>query len=126
MSCGGLTIPLWRGGPATTLELSRLLLTGRVQLGRRMSNPRIGFIGLGNVGSQLAGNLLRHGIDLTVRDVDPERVAVLVARGARAADSPRELATGVELVITCLPSPPVPAEVMEPPDGLPAGPARAQ
>src|SRR5205807_8708909 len=89
MSCGGLTISLWRGGPATTLELSRLLLTGRVQPGRRMSNPRIGFIGLGNVGSQLAGNLLRHGIDLTVRDVDAERVAALVARGARAA-TPRE------------------------------------
>src|SRR5205823_14099567 len=105
MSCGGLTIPLWRGGPATTLELSRLLLTARVQPGRRMSNPRIGFIGLGNVGSQLAGNLLRHGIDLTVRDVDAERVAALVAGGARAADSPRGLAAGVERVIRCVLSP---------------------
>src|SRR5947209_3599821 len=102
MSCGELTIPLWRGGLATTLELSQLLLTGRIQPGRRMSNPRIGFIGLGNVGSQLAGNLLRHGIDLTVRDVDAERVAALVARGARAADSPRELAAGVERVLPVL------------------------
>ena len=40
-----------------------------------MSELRIGFIGLGNVGSQLAGNLLRHGVPLTVRDIDPERVA---------------------------------------------------
>ncbi|TLY82731.1 MAG: NAD(P)-dependent oxidoreductase, partial [Gammaproteobacteria bacterium] len=87
---------------------------------------RIGFIGLGNVGSQLAGNLLRHGLDLTVRDVDPERVAALVARGARAADSPRELATGVELVITCLPSPAVSAQVMEQPDGVLAGLARGK
>ncbi|TLZ46277.1 MAG: NAD(P)-dependent oxidoreductase, partial [Gammaproteobacteria bacterium] len=91
-----------------------------------MSNPRIGFIGLGNVGSQLAGNLLRHGIDLTVRDVDAERVAALVARGARAADSPRELAAGVELVITCLPSPAVSAQVMERPDGVLAGLARGK
>src|SRR5437899_5481241 len=91
-----------------------------------MNNPTIGFIGLGNVGSQLAGNLLRHGIDLTVRDVDPERVAALVARGARAADSPRELAAGVGLVITCLPSPAVSAQVMERPDGVLAGLARGK
>src|SRR5438552_3279794 len=74
MSCGELAILLWRGGPATTLGLSQLLFPGLAQSVRRMNNPTIGFIGLGNVGSQLAGNLLRHGIDLTVRDDDPERV----------------------------------------------------
>ncbi|TLY64933.1 MAG: NAD(P)-dependent oxidoreductase, partial [Gammaproteobacteria bacterium] len=73
---------------------------------------RIGFIGLGNVGGQLAGNLLRHGIELTVRDLDPQRVASFVARGAKPAHSPRELAAGVDLVITCLPSPAVSAQVM--------------
>src|SRR5882757_11396685 len=86
-----------------------------------MSHPRIGFIGLGNVGGQLAGNLLRHGIELTVRDLDPQRVASFVARGASAASSPRELAAGVDLVITCLPSPAVSAQVMERPDGVLAG-----
>ena len=86
-----------------------------------MSDPRIGFIGLGNVGGPLAGNLLRHGIELTVRDLDPQRVASLVERGARAASSPRELAAGVDLVITCLPSPAVSAQVMEQPDGVLAG-----
>ncbi|TLZ12453.1 MAG: NAD(P)-dependent oxidoreductase, partial [Gammaproteobacteria bacterium] len=75
-----------------------------------MSDPRIGFIGLGNVGGPLAGNLLRHGIELTVRDLDPQRVASLVERGATAASSPRELAAGVDLVITCLPSPAVSAQ----------------
>jgi 3-hydroxyisobutyrate dehydrogenase len=83
-----------------------------------MSALRVGFIGLGNVGGQLAGNLLRHGIDLTVRDLDPERVGALVARGARAAASPGELAAGVDVVITCLPSPGACAAVMEEPDGV--------
>jgi 3-hydroxyisobutyrate dehydrogenase len=86
-----------------------------------MTDLRIGFIGLGNVGSQLAGNLLRHGLDLTVRDVEPERVAALTARGAKAARSARSLAEAVDVVITCLPSPSVCAEVMEGADGVLGG-----
>jgi 3-hydroxyisobutyrate dehydrogenase len=86
-----------------------------------MTDLRIGFIGLGNVGSQLAGNLLRHGLDLTVRDVEPERVAALTARGAKAARSARSLAEAVDVVITCLPSPGVCAEVMEGADGVLGG-----
>jgi 3-hydroxyisobutyrate dehydrogenase len=89
-----------------------------------MTALRIGFIGLGNVGSQLAGNLLRHGVDLTVRDLDPARVAPLLAHGAKAAGSPCELAASVDVVITCLPSPAVCAAVMEGPDGVLAGLAR--
>lgn len=67
-----------------------------------MSDMRVGFIGIGNVGGQLAGNLLRHGLALTVRDLDPARVAALVTRGASAAATPRALAETVDLVITCL------------------------
>ncbi|HET7757717.1 MAG TPA: NAD(P)-dependent oxidoreductase [Steroidobacteraceae bacterium] len=84
-------------------------------------NLAVGFIGLGNVGGALAGNLVRHGVRLTVRDLDPQRVAALVARGAQHAVSPRALAEAVEVVITCLPSPAVSAEVMEAPDGVLAG-----
>lgn len=86
-----------------------------------MSKARIGFIGLGNVGSKLAGNLLRHGVDLTVRDLNDAQVAALVAQGASSAASPRELAAAVDIVITCLPSPAVSAAVMEAPDGVLAG-----
>jgi len=86
-----------------------------------MTELAVGFIGLGNVGGQLAGNLLRHGVNLTVRDLDPGRVAALVARGARSAASPRELAERVDLIITCLPSPAVCAAVLEAPDGVLAG-----
>jgi 3-hydroxyisobutyrate dehydrogenase len=86
-----------------------------------MTELRIGFIGLGNVGGQLAGNLLRHGVPLTVRDVDAARVAQFVGQGARSAPTPRELAEEVDIVITCLPSPAISAEVMEAPDGVLAG-----
>jgi 3-hydroxyisobutyrate dehydrogenase len=86
-----------------------------------MAELRVGFIGLGNVGGQLAGNLLRHGVDLTVRDLDPERVAHFTARGARAAASPRAMAQAVDVLITCLPSPAASAQVLEADDGVLAG-----
>ena len=54
-----------------------------------MENPRIGFIGLGNVGGKLAGSLLRNGMNVTVRDLNPELVAEYVAKGAKSAESPR-------------------------------------
>ena len=79
---------------------------------------RIGFIGLGNVGASLAGNLLRHGVDLTVRDVNEAAVAEFVANGARSADSPRAMTEACDIIITCLPSPAISAQVVEGPDGI--------
>ncbi len=82
---------------------------------------KIGFIGLGNVGGKLAGSLIRNGHDVTVRDLDDALVQSFVARGARAASSPRELGEAVDLIVTCLPSPAASSVVAEGPDGfLPA------
>ena len=86
-----------------------------------MNNTRIGFIGLGNVGASLAGNLLHQGVDLTVLDLNPELVAKFVADGAKSAASPKEMAERVDVIITCLPSPAATASVMESPDGILAG-----
>ncbi len=82
---------------------------------------RVGFIGLGNVGSKLAGSLLRNGFDLVVRDLDRSAAAELEERGAGWADSPEEMAASAEMVITCLPSPAASAAVMEAGDGILAG-----
>ncbi len=86
-----------------------------------MDHIRIGFIGLGNVGGKLAGSLLRHGVPLTVRDLDEDLVARFVARGARRAASPRAMAEQVDLLITCLPSPAASAAVLESAEGVLAG-----
>ena len=40
------------------------------ELGLAGCKMKVGFIGLGNVGSKLAGSLLRNKFDLTVRDLD--------------------------------------------------------
>jgi 3-hydroxyisobutyrate dehydrogenase len=79
---------------------------------------KIGFIGLGNVGAKLAGSLLRNGFDLTVRDVDQNLTDQFKNLGAKVANSGRELAKQVDLIITSLPSLKVSAEVMEAENGV--------
>ena len=79
---------------------------------------KIGFIGLGNVGSKLAGSLLRNKFDLTVRDLDHNLTKDFYDLGAKVASSAKELAEQVDLIITCLPSPKICAEVMEGEDGI--------
>ncbi len=82
---------------------------------------KIGFIGLGNVGGKLAGSLQRNGFDLMVRDLDRGAAEPFLARGATWAETPKEMAEAVDLVITCLPSPAASAAVMEAEDGVLAG-----
>ncbi len=79
---------------------------------------KIGFIGLGNVGGKLAGSLLRNKFDLTVRDLEDNLTKDFKNNGAKVANSPKELAEKVDLIITCLPSPEICAEVMESEDGV--------
>ena len=79
---------------------------------------KIGFIGLGNVGGKLAGSLLRNNFNLTVIDLDTSLVKDFVSKGSASANSPKELAEKVDLIITCLPSPKICAEVMEKKDGV--------
>ena len=79
---------------------------------------KIGFIGLGNVGSKLAGSLLRNKFDLTVIDLDKNLTDQFEKSGAKVVNSPKELANQVDLIITCLPSPEICAEVMEEEEGI--------
>jgi 3-hydroxyisobutyrate dehydrogenase len=81
----------------------------------------IGFIGLGNVGAKLAGSVARNGFDLMVRDLDKSAAQPLLDAGATWADSPKEMAEAVDIVITCLPNPAASAAVMEADDGILAG-----
>ncbi len=48
---------------------------------------KIGFIGLGNVGSKLSGSLIRNRYDVTVPDLNPILMAQKVVTGAKAANN---------------------------------------
>ena len=79
---------------------------------------KIGFVGLGNVGGKLAGSLLRNKFELTVRDLEENLTNEFRTKGAKIANSAKELAEQTDLIITCLPSPDVCSEVMESKDGI--------
>ena len=74
---------------------------------------KVGFIGLGNVGSKLSGSLLRNGVDLMIHDLDDTRVSDFVARGATRGKSPADLMENCDIVITCLPCPSISAAVVD-------------
>lgn len=72
---------------------------------------KIGLIGLGNMGVHFATRLLAAGHELHVHDRSPEAQARLVAKGAKACASSKELSSRVEIVLLCLPLPRTVAEV---------------
>jgi 3-hydroxyisobutyrate dehydrogenase-like beta-hydroxyacid dehydrogenase len=62
----------------------------------------IAFIGLGNMGSAMATNLLKAGHTLTVFNRSRARADALKPLGARVASTPGEAAAGAEVAITML------------------------
>ena len=68
--------------------------------GNRTAANRVGIVGVGAMGSAIAANLLAKGFDVVVRDIVPERVAALVALGARRADSAARVAETAAIVLT--------------------------
>lgn len=66
---------------------------------------KVGFIGLGRMGSGMAGNLAAAGVDLTVFDPHAPAMAPLVEKGARPAGSVAELAAQADVIFTSLPGP---------------------
>lgn len=82
---------------------------------------KIGFIGLGIMGKPMARNLMKAGHSLVVYDVRPEAMQPLVAEGAEAAESSRDVAARTDVVITMLPNSPHVREAILGPGGVAEG-----
>lgn len=78
----------------------------------------IGFIGLGNMGFPMARRLIEAGHRLIVFDTRKEAVDKLVALGAQAATSPKDVADRTETVMASLPSLQASLEVATGKDGV--------
>jgi len=68
---------------------------------------KVGFIGLGIMGSRMAANLLKNGYELVVYNRTPDKAEPLLAQGATWRDSPDDVARDVEVLITMLSTPEV-------------------
>jgi 3-hydroxyisobutyrate dehydrogenase-like beta-hydroxyacid dehydrogenase len=62
--------------------------------------PRVGFIGMGGMGSRMASRLLDAGYDVTVYNRARERTRPLEQRGAKVAAQPATLAAGSDVVFS--------------------------
>lgn len=79
---------------------------------------KTGFIGLGIMGKPMAGNLLRAGYQLVVCNRSQGAVQELVAAGAEAASSPRQVGARCGVIVTMLPNSPHVKEVVLGPNGI--------
>ena len=91
---------------------------------KRRAAKRIGFIGLGVMGSAMASNLLRAGHELHVWARRPEALEPLVAAGARPHATAAELASACEVAITMVTATRDVEEVLTGPGGVIEGAAR--
>ena len=82
----------------------------------KTSSPRLGFVGLGNMGAALAMRLV--GQSLSVFDSDPAKCDAFAGDGVEVAGSLAEIANHSDIIFTCLPTSAVTENVLFGPDGL--------
>ncbi len=66
---------------------------------------RVGFIGLGTMGSAMAQNILKHGYKVVGYDTNADALRSILGKGGAVAQTPRALASQSDVVITMLPEP---------------------
>ncbi len=72
---------------------------------------KIGFIGMGIMGSRMAANLLKKGHELVIYNRTKDKAKALLDQGAAWAETPAELGTEVKILFTMLSKPDAVAEV---------------
>jgi 3-hydroxyisobutyrate dehydrogenase-like beta-hydroxyacid dehydrogenase len=86
-----------------------------------MDNQLLGFVGVGRMGGPMSSRLLDAGYSLCVFDTNPDAVKPLVARGAKAAASPADVASTARIVFMSLPTPAIVHSVALGSDGIVRG-----
>jgi len=79
---------------------------------------KVGIIGLGQMGSHVAGRLLCEGVPLVAYDINPEALQRIVDKGAVAASSPADVARQCNILLTVLPNGPHVSSVAEGEEGV--------
>ncbi len=95
-----------------------------------MTLPRLGFLGIGLMGEAMVRRLLDRGYAVTVWNLEPERLDLVVPHGAVAAASPADVARASDIVMSCVLHAEAVGAVLFGPQGVASvgtgGPARLQ
>jgi 3-hydroxyisobutyrate dehydrogenase len=83
--------------------------------------PRVGFVGIGNIGEPVCRHLLEGGYELLIYDADPEALVKLEDAPAESVASPEALASESDVVLLSLPNSDVVEEVIFGEGGLKEG-----
>eukprot|EP00908_Phaeocystis_cordata_P010093 Transcript_20939.p2 GENE.Transcript_20939~~Transcript_20939.p2 ORF type:complete len:333 (+),score=134.76 Transcript_20939:209-1207(+) len=87
------------------MRIARIAAPARFRRHRCASTvSKVGMVGLGAMGTPMCENLMAAGYQLTVCDSHPGRVEAMVAKGATAAATPAEAASGVDAIVTMVPN----------------------
>jgi 3-hydroxyisobutyrate dehydrogenase-like beta-hydroxyacid dehydrogenase len=79
--------------------------------------PKIGFMGLGIMGTPMAANLLKAGYAVMVYNRSPEKAESLVKQGAGLASNPKSLARAADVVIAMVTGPEALSDLLWGPNG---------
>ena len=79
---------------------------------------KVGFIGLGTMGSGMSNNIRKAEFDMIVHDLNKDSAKQLIESGAEWADTPKQVAESADVVLTSLPGPPDVEAVALGPNGL--------
>src|SRR5256885_1784820 len=83
--------------------MSRRSWEGKYKMNSLSSeNTRLGFIGIGNMGSRIARRLLEHGYKLIAYDRKREAAEALIKDGATVADNIPTLASNADVILSSL------------------------
>ena len=82
---------------------------------------KLGFIGLGNMGSRIARRLLDHGYEVSVYDRDIAKAEAIVGNGGIVATSILQLAANADVILSCLTNDDAVHSVYSAPEGVFAG-----
>src|SRR3712207_48856 len=67
-----------------------------------MTGKRLGFIGIGLMGEAMTRRLLDRGYEVTVWNLERERLDLVVPHGAKAAASPAAVTAASDIVLVCV------------------------
>ncbi len=84
----------------------------------KVDQVKLGFIGLGNMGSRIARRLLDHGFQVSVYDRNLTKVEDIAARGAMVAKSVLESASAADVLLSCLTNDKAVRSVYHGPEGV--------